>query len=126
MNRERFQVLIELQHREGSATNGELTIVTHTRPEQTKRALWWWGGLWGVAILSLPFPLLHFILPPTMLLAGPIVAFVIYHQQSYVVGGSGRCPHCGSEIRISRASADWPLKDMCEKCLEHVHIKLQK
>jgi hypothetical protein len=87
------------------------------------RALKSLGTCWVAAFVAVFIPLLHFVLVPGLLLAGPIVASVIFKQQSVVLGGTGICPSCQAQLQIVRSQERWPLRDVCANC--HAHVDVQ-
>src|SRR4051812_777021 len=121
MTRESMAVRIS-NNNNAQVTQGEVTLVTCNQKERTRRALKWWAGLWGGGCVCVIFPLVHFILVPSLLLAGPIVSWIMYNQISWIEGGRGTCPLCQAELKIARSSPTWPIKDICEKCLNHVEV----
>ncbi|MGE0616581.1 MAG: hypothetical protein AB7P04_13175, partial [Bacteriovoracia bacterium] len=75
------------------------------------------------AIVSVLIPLLQFVLVPSFLIAGPIVALVIMRRQGVVLGGSGDCPHCKKQMKIVRSLPRFPLTDLCDHCQQSVKIE---
>jgi hypothetical protein len=55
------------------------------------------GGLacWGLAVVAVFVPFLHFVLVPSLLVAGPIVFFVRMGERVELLGARGTCPMCG-------------------------------
>lgn len=108
----------------GSKTSaGEVSILTWTKRERTARAVKSLAGVWALAAFSILVPVLHFFLVPGFLLAGPLLATFLYRQHSTVSGGNGTCPACGKPFEIVKARDEWPLRDICNACHEHVRIE---
>ena len=102
-------------------TPGEIRIQDWSQRERTVRALKFGGACWGAALVSIIIPLLHFILVPGFLLAGPILAFIIIGQENVVLGGEGTCPkmsgvssHCSDRISISNFGSLFALPEWFE------------
>jgi hypothetical protein len=108
--------------------DGEVYVQSWDAPARTKRALKWLAILWALAAFSAIFPLVHFVLVPGLLVAGPIAAFLILQQESVVLGGHGKCPACGAPLEIVRGNYfkpmdRWPLNDTCANCREDVLVE---
>lgn len=103
-------------------TQGEVTLQFWDQKARFRRAAQTWAACWGGAIIAVLIPLVHFILVPTLLLAGPIAASIIYGQKDVVLGGTGTCPHCGKPFDIVRNKLSWPLSDICASCQKEAKI----
>lgn len=65
-------------------------------PERTARAVRALATCWGLAVLAVFLPVLHFVLVPSLLVAGPVVALSRLRERCTVLGASGTCPACGA------------------------------
>lgn len=65
-------------------------------PERTSRAVRALATCWGLAVLAVFLPVLHFVLVPSLLVAGPVVALSRLRERCTVRGASGTCPACGA------------------------------
>lgn len=85
----------------GSETPTEalVTIADWTALERIRRGAVGLALCWGLAGASLPIPGLHFVLPPVLLLAGPIVFVVRLLVSSSFKQVDGVCPRC----KVARA-----------------------
>ena len=92
--------------------------------QRMKRALKTLGLTWGLAVGAVLIPLMHFILVPSLLIAGPALAYYQYQQQSAILGGTTECPKCGVTFEIVKSRERWPLKDVCSKCFTNVVIRM--
>ena len=104
------------------ATSGEVKMQVWNRDERMKRALKALGLSWGIALLCILIPILHFVLVPLGLIAGPIIAYAIYFKESIILGGEAPCPQCGKPLKIVRSEVKWPLSDLCGVCQAEVKI----
>jgi hypothetical protein len=107
----------------GLKTTGTVELKVWDKKERTTRALKALGLTWGLAVASILIPILHFILVPSLILAGPIVFFWIAGQEQVILGGKGICPECGKEFEIVRTAVKWPISDMCNHCQAEVKIE---
>jgi hypothetical protein len=104
------------------ATSGEIRVQFWTNRERTLRAIKLGGLCWCAALISVIIPLLHFVLVPSLLLAGPILAFIVLGQRSVVLGGEGICPNCQAFLPIARTAYQFPISDICAKCYSSLKI----
>jgi hypothetical protein len=93
--------------------------------ERTLRALKALGITWGLAVAAVLIPLLHFVLVPLLLLAGPAVFVWIAGQEEMILGGRGTCPECGKPLEIAKSTVKWPLKDICTHCHAQLTVERQ-
>lgn len=84
--------------------------------ERFRRGLKFLGICWGAAILAIFIPILHFVLVPLLVLAGPAVGYYIYQQERMMRGGQSVCPNCGAALKIEKGPAKWPAEEMCTAC----------
>ena len=118
------QVAVTIRGMRGKApTSGSVRLRVWQKRERTLRGLKSLGICWGLAVAAVFLPLLHFVLVPLLLLAGPAAFFWIAGQEQVVLGGSGGCPDCGKTFEIVRSPARWPLSDSCNHCRSQVTIE---
>ena len=108
-------------------TQGQAQL--HAVPHQVARRKGLIGCLscWGVALVALPIPLVHFVAPPLLLLMGPLVGFIAYKVYAGaidIVSGGGECPNCGVSIDLSGRDAHWPLDVTCNSCQGRLLVRL--
>ncbi|MBK9293937.1 MAG: hypothetical protein IPM57_05755 [Oligoflexia bacterium] len=97
-------------------TDGVLNIQLLSQKERLVRALKFGGMCWGAAIFSVFLPILHFFLVPGLLLAGPVVVFIVYKQTKLILSGSGECSSCKESLNIQKSFYRFPLSIVCNKC----------
>jgi hypothetical protein len=83
----------------------------------------WLGLFWGLAVVSVLLPVVHFVLVPALLIAGPITALARYRRASGVLGGEGVCPECDALLTVESAADEWPFSEVCETCGAAVRIQ---
>ncbi|MCO6430591.1 MAG: hypothetical protein J5J00_06990 [Deltaproteobacteria bacterium] len=101
---------------------GEAYLRNWTSPQRKKRAVMMLAKVWGLAVLFVFVPIVHFFAVPILVLLGPILAYASYSQSTVVLGGKGECPSCGEIFEIAKAADRWPLQDICDHCHEHLRI----
>jgi hypothetical protein len=107
----------------GKSSPGEVRLEHWDKKARTKRALKFWLYSWAAALLCVALPVLHFVLVPTLLLVGPLGAWIVSTQGSSVLGGECKCPDCGMFLPLTGGTDDWPLKDLCVHCQNRMKIE---
>ena len=82
----------------GSAPVPATARVLQQNPsERMTRVMSALGVCWGLAIVAVFMPVAHFILVPTFLLLGIVLAVLRSREDVRLLGAHGRCPRCGVE-----------------------------
>lgn len=89
-----------------------------------KRAAQTWILCWGGAIGAVFLPLLHFVLVPALLFAGPIAYFVISRSRAKMLGGQGTCPACQQPFVIGAGQTSSRFYDLCTACRKEVTVEI--
>jgi len=108
---------------DGRRQPGEVYLENWNQKQRTRRALKALGIAWGLAVIGVLIPLVHLILVPSLLIAGPIAAYIVYQNESSVLGGISQCRQCLAPFEIVKSANHWPLKDVCSKCFANVTIE---
>ncbi len=114
---------VVIQSNKGATAAGMVEFKTWTRAERTRRGLKAWGITWGLALVAVFLPILHFVLVPLLLIAGPVMFFSASAQEEVILGGQGTCPDCGRGIALVRSKPKWPLSDLCNHCQAPLQIR---
>lgn len=109
---------------ENQITNGSIRVISWNRRERIVRALKYGASCWGLALLSIAIPLLHFVLVPLFFLSGPLVALFILGQHTVILGGEGTCPDCHKFMTIVRSRYQFPFSDTCESCFASLKVQM--
>lgn len=109
---------------EKAAKTGTIRVLLWDPQERLRRALKWWGACWAGALATVPIPLMHFVLPPSLLIAGPILFFRIRRQESQILEGEVACPECGARAKVPSAKPVFPLETLCAACQGRITINL--
>jgi len=89
---------------------------------RTKRAVKILLTCWGLAVLSLPILVFHFILVPGFLILGPVMATLRYGEENVILGSLVECPVCQHVNRIKQRAEGWPVIYHCDQCRETLLI----
>jgi hypothetical protein len=106
------------------AASGTVERRVWEKKERALRGFKAWMICWGIAMGAALIPLLHFILVPFFILAGPVAFQWVNGQEEIILGGKGTCPDCNREFEIVRTSVKWPLSDLCNHC--HSQLRIEK
>ena len=89
------------------------------------RALDGLARCWGLAVVAVFVPLLHFILVPALVLAGPLVARWRWLERASVLRAHGRCPGCGADLDLPlKQPAREELSFRCTACGRPLALRL--
>lgn len=89
----------------------------HDRPARTGRAAKAWLGAWGLAIAAVFVPVLHFVLVPGLVIAGPLLGMARLAERATLERVTGACPACDHAVALalkSRLADSVPFR--CEAC----------
>ena len=73
------------------------TVLRQSASERMTRVFVALGICWGLAIPALFMPVAHFILVPTLVLTGIVLAVLRGREDVRLIAARGRCPRCGVE-----------------------------
>lgn len=114
----------ELVHHDRTAA-ATVRVRGHDRRDRMRRAALGLGACWGAAILAVFLPVLHFILVPALIVAGPLVLLSQLRQHVTIVDVEGPCPACGAAIREKlNRDARLPIELRCEQCRRALQVRL--
>lgn len=118
------QISVQITSGSDQISTGTVFLQVWEKKDRIPRSFKALGITWGLALVSVLIPLLHFFLVPLLLMGGPIVCYWVFHQQQIILGGKGICPDCKKEFKIVRARVRWPLSDICNHC--HAQVRIER
>ncbi len=102
-----------------------LSVLVHDASERTRRAAATLAAAWGLGVLAVFLPVLHFVLVPLLLLGGPMLALQRLRERVSVVEVRGTCPGCGvPQIQTLRTAARARLEFRCDACRRAIGVVL--
>lgn len=108
-------------HADAPAT---LRVRDWSKPERTARAVRALATCWGLAVLAVFLPVLHFVLVPSLLVAGPLAALARLNERATVLGAHGACPACGAAQAFALSGAmRESIALRCESCGRAVSLR---
>jgi hypothetical protein len=106
-------------------TPAELNVIVRDAGQRTRRAVLTWLAAWGLGIVAVFLPLLHFVLVPALVLGGPILALHRLGERVSVLEVQGPCPGCGAAQRQPlNAGAQPRLEFRCEACGRAIGVQV--
>ena len=119
-----FTEAAELVYHDKSSA-ASVSVKGHGKRDRVRRAVAAWAGCWGAAIAAVFLPVLHFVLVPLLILAGPIMALSQLGQRITVVEVEGPCPACGARVHETpRRDARTPIDLRCAGCRRALTVRL--
>jgi hypothetical protein len=91
-------------------------VVDQAPPERFARVVSGLVMCWGLALVSLFIPVAHFILVPTFVAAGVIVAVKRVREDRRLVRLRGACPRCEAEQEFKPGGRFASRGIVCPKC----------
>ncbi len=113
---------VQFRDNNGKAADGKLYTTVYASGDRMRRALLRLFLSWGLAGVSLFIPLAHFVLVPGFLIAGPVLAVMVYRGTQARDRAEGECPVCGERISIKLEAGDeipkWTYCPACNAALQ--------
>lgn len=108
---------------EKNSTPASLQTTEYNDKDRLKRALMRLGLFWLLAIASLPIIFAHWVLVPGFIIAGPVIAVMVYRTKETKDHATGLCPTCNESISIKLEAKDViPKWTYCPKCNNPLHL----
>lgn len=103
----------------------EVNIVPSSKKSVILLSLKKLGLFWGLAMVSILIPILHFVLVPAFLIIG-VYAFLSQYKNTHSLHeGSSTCPACQGRFPIKNIYIYDSKKINCELCMEQLIFKNQ-
>lgn len=117
--------LVTLSSPDEHKTTATLNCVRYTKVDGWKKAAPWGGALFGISILVLPIPIVHFGAIPIFFVAMPLVTLIVYKLYSHGVdlNGSAICPACQAALTLRFSGDYWPVQKFCPECNASLQIE---
>ena len=92
---------------------------------RTARAVRTWAICWGLAVVAVFLPVLHFVLVPALLAAGPLLGWQALREHVTLVRAEGHCPGCGAVQQFTLGTG-WRERTIlrCEACGRRIQLVL--
>ena len=116
MNSELRTVHLRLMDSAKPPVVAQVRVVALSRLVRLRRAALRCLAFWGVGVLFLPVPAVHFCLVPGFLVAGPIFGWKRWQQRVLLEPGVVPCPRCVAQPQVREGTSGWPAALHCAAC----------
>lgn len=94
--------------------------------ERIVRAVLGLLSCWGLAIVAVFLPMLHFVLVPALLIGGIALGWHRLHERATIRRVTGSCPACGAQVDTTLdESLGEPIALRCEHCRRQIHARVE-
>ncbi|QLY27014.1 hypothetical protein [Bdellovibrio sp. KM01] len=104
-------------------TSGELEIKVFNQADKTRTALKKLALWWGLSLISVLLPVVHFVLVPLFFFLGFFFAWKGFKSEGQVLDGRTTCPHCGNPVNVGKGELNWPVTEICQSCARVVRME---
>jgi hypothetical protein len=103
----------------------QVDVDTFTMLERLRRAAVGLALCWSLAGFTIMIPVVHFVAPPVLLLAGPIVFTWRFLSRESLKEVRGTCPRCKTAKVLPTSGAPKPERNVfCEGCGNQLTLRL--
>ncbi len=89
--------IVRLELTSCAPTTGKAALIERAPPTRIMRAALVWGGCWAAAFVCIFIPLLHFVLVPSLLIAGVVLGVTRLREDVTLATIDGACPRCKTQ-----------------------------
>lgn len=103
----------------GQVVPAEAEVVYYSQAEAAMRGVKTLVICWVVGLICVFVPVLHFVLTPAAILAGPVAGILVYirtQKLPKLVDGKTQCGHCKAETAFNFQHQKPPFYDSCKSC----------
>lgn len=98
-------------------TPARVMLLQRTSRQRLWRTVDGLARCWALAVVAIFLPVLHFVLVPALVLAGPLVARSRWLERATVMSAGGVCPGCAAPLQLQpRQRAGPELSFRCPSC----------
>ncbi len=115
------EVAVQVRGQGGVTAQATLRIASLTDRARFARATKTSALLFGLAVVSLPIPPVHWLLVPGFLIAA-IVAFFVRIRTDALLDGAVTCPKCRATFEVESQPPTWPLDLTCHQCKAQLNV----
>ena len=117
------EVAVDIKDDSNNVSAGTLFFTSFNKADRTKRAITIWVLCWIGAVVSIPIILIHYILIPAFLIAGPVLARSRLKQTIEMEKVDGHCPHHDGPFSLKMEKTDsLPKWAYCPECDKGIQI----
>ena len=113
----REQQPLQIRDGQGNTRSGEVNYLLYDAAERNKRAFKMLALCWGLAVVSIFIIILHWVLVPGLLIAGPIMAVRKHKVTREIESARGTCPACQQDVTFKmEVDETLPKNSYCPQC----------
>jgi DNA-directed RNA polymerase subunit RPC12/RpoP len=102
-------------------TSVELRILS--ADERRKNALKALGICWGISILSIPLPPIHWVTVPGFFFFGFYMAWKRWNEKVHSLPFSFPCPECGKTVEVKEHASKEQMEIVCPHCRYSLQVE---
>jgi len=108
-----------------TAVAARVRVQHRDRRNRTLRAARTLAACWGLAVVAVFLPLLHFVLVPGLLVLGPVLAWSRLREECTLVRVDGACPACALPLH-EKLGHPWRERTLtrCDGCSRQLMLVL--
>ncbi len=107
---------VKISSSSGKETQAQVAIRTLSPEEKRANALKGLGIFWGLSLVTLPLPPLHWVTVPGFFLFGIYWGLKKLKEGETFEPARFPCPECGQEVPLQAQAARNPLAFVCPSC----------
>ena len=107
----------------GKEVSAEFSVRELSLPEKRTNAMKALGIFWGLSLVTIPLPPIHWITVPGFFLFGIYWAIRKLREGEYLEPFRFPCPECGNEVKVQEQEARNPLAFVCPSCRYHLRLE---
>nr|BFD63381.1 hypothetical protein BdHM001_20620 [Bdellovibrio sp. HM001] len=101
---------------------GHAEIRRFSRTEILQKSLKQLVLFWGLAVISVLLPVVHFVLVPLFFVMGAYLALQARKQKQEIISGTVNCPQCQQPVTINKSAFLEEHTEICQHCASVVKI----
>jgi len=114
----------ELTYHGHASTSAVVRARLRSHHERIVRAVLGLLACWGLAIVAVFLPMLHFVLVPALLIGGVALGWHRLRATASLTGVTGACPACGAPVAdaLDESLGGSPIALRCARCRRQIHL----
>lgn len=117
MQAETTKYSFRVESSKSNESHGSIVQIQLSEAQARKNALKAMALLWGIGVLSIFLPVIHFFSVPLFLIAGLVAFFTLKKRTSRIAETELKCPDCGANIDSNQIEIGKDIFDTyCESC----------
>ena len=114
---EAITVPAQIEYTGKPSSSAQADLIRRPKGERMRRATLSWLACWGLAVAAVFIPVLHFVLVPALVIAGPLLGMARLSERATLERVTGACPACDHALALAlkgKLAESVPFR--CEAC----------